>query len=61
MKAFILAILFLAVVATGAGFVLEGYFSREADQALALPSARPGHEASVEARQYNGLESKRGD
>lgn len=54
MKAFIVAIVLAVVLAAAAGFVLEGYFSRDAEVAFSTPSARVGHESTVEARRFSG-------
>jgi hypothetical protein len=39
-KSFILGLVAAVVLAAGAGFVLEGYFSQEAEQAFATSSTR---------------------
>ncbi|WP_448192261.1 hypothetical protein [Azospirillum sp. sgz301742] len=54
MKAFGLAVLFVLVMAAGAGAVLEGAFSRSADDAFALSSVRVGDAGSIEQRHFSG-------
>ncbi|MBP2316754.1 hypothetical protein [Azospirillum soli] len=54
MKAFGLAVICAVLLAVVAGFVLEGTFSREADQAYSAPSARVGEGPSVEHRNFSG-------
>ena len=50
MKAFVVAALLAVLLAVGASFVLEGYFSQEADQKFASPSARVGPGGTPEER-----------
>ncbi len=53
MKSFILGLVAAVVLAAGAGFVLEGYFSQDAAQAFSTPSARidpPSAHAKPEER-----------
>lgn len=50
MKAFLASLLVAVILAASAGLVLERFLSREADVALAAPSARVGAESSVEHR-----------
>ena len=54
MKAFGMALIFTVLLAVVAGFVLEGTFSREADQAFSTPSARVGEGPSVDHRNFSG-------
>jgi hypothetical protein len=50
MKAFIVALAAAIVLAVAAGFVLEGYFSTDAEVAFATSGARVGEGSSPEAR-----------
>ena len=50
MKAFVVGAVLAVLLAVGASFVLEGYFSREADQAFSSPSARVGPGGTAEER-----------
>lgn len=54
MKAFGLAVLFVLVMAVGAGFMLEGAFSRDADDAFARSTVRVGEGGSIEQRHFSG-------
>ncbi len=54
MKAFGIAVLAVLVLAVGAGFVLEGEFSRQADDAFARSSVRVGDGGSIEQRHFSG-------
>jgi hypothetical protein len=58
MKAFLVGAVLAVVLAVAAGFVLEGYFSRDAEQAFSSPSARVGPEGTVEARDFSGGEEE---
>lgn len=40
MKAFVVGTVLALLLAVAAGFVLEGYFSRSAEEAFSAPSAR---------------------
>ena len=50
MKAFVVAAVLAVLLAVGAGYVLEDYFSQEADQKFASPSARVGPGGTPEER-----------
>jgi hypothetical protein len=50
MKAFVVAAMLAVLLAVSAGFVLEHYFSREADQAFASPTTRVGPGGTPEER-----------
>jgi hypothetical protein len=54
MRAFLVGALAALVLAVASGFVLEGWFSQDADQKFSSPSARVGSEPSAEARQFSG-------
>jgi hypothetical protein len=54
MKAFVLGVVVAVVLAVASGFVLEGFFSQDAEQAFSSPSARVGPEGTVEARDFSG-------
>ncbi len=54
MKAFLLGVIFAVGMAVVSGFVLEGYFSKDADAAFSTPSARVGEAASFEHRNFSG-------
>jgi uncharacterized membrane protein YraQ (UPF0718 family) len=54
MKAFLLGVAFAVALAVVAGYVLEGFFSREADAAFSRPSARVGEAESIEHRNFSG-------
>lgn len=54
MKAFFLALLFLAAAAGGAGLVLERYAARESDRYFAMPSTRLDAADSIEHRNFSG-------
>ncbi|MCW2244240.1 hypothetical protein [Azospirillum canadense] len=54
MKAFGIAVIFAVVLAIGASVVLQGGFSRMAENAFATPSARIGKENTVEYRDFMG-------
>jgi len=54
MKAFGMALIFTVLLAVVAGFVLEGTFSREADQVFSTPSARVGEGPSIDHRNFSG-------
>ena len=54
MKAFGMAVVFAVVVAVGASVLLQGGFSRMADNAFATPSARISKENTVEYRDFMG-------
>lgn len=47
MKSFIVGLVAAVVLAAAAGFVLEGYFSQDAEHAFATPTARVDHETAV--------------
>jgi hypothetical protein len=50
MKAFVVAVVLAVLLALGSGYVLEAYFSQEADQKFAAPSARVGPGGTPEER-----------
>jgi len=54
MNAFGFAVLFVLVLAVGAGFMLEGGFARQADDSFARPSVRVGEGGSIEQRNFSG-------
>lgn len=54
MKAFLAGAVMAAVLAVVAGSLLEGRFSRQADQTYAAPSVRVGEGPSIEARDFSG-------
>jgi hypothetical protein len=54
MRAFLLGALAALLLAGASGFVLEGWFSEDADARFASPSARVGSEPSAEARRFSG-------
>ncbi|MBP2295541.1 hypothetical protein [Azospirillum rugosum] len=54
MKAFGIAVIFAVVLAVGASFVLQGGFSRMAENAFATPSVRLSKENTVEYRDFMG-------
>jgi hypothetical protein len=50
LKAFVIGLLTAVILAGAAGYVLERYFSLDAEMAFSTSSARVGEESSVEAR-----------
>ena len=54
MRAFIVGLVCAAGLAAAAGFVLEGYFSQEAEHSFATPFARVGPGGTFEERQFSG-------
>lgn len=50
LKAFIIGVATAIVLAVAVGFVLERYFSLDAEQAFSTPSARVGEENTAAAR-----------
>jgi hypothetical protein len=54
MRAFLVGAVAAALLAIGSGFVLERYFSEDAEARFSSPSARVGPEGSVEARRFSG-------
>jgi hypothetical protein len=54
MKAFVIGVVLAVVLAVAAGFILEGYFSTDAEVAFSSPSARVGPENTVEHRRFSG-------
>lgn len=54
MKAFGIAVIVAVVLAVGASIVLQGSFSRMAENAFSTPSARIGKENTVEYRNFMG-------
>ena len=54
MKAFGIAVFFVVLAAIVASLVLQGNFTRMAENAFATPSARIGKENTVEYRNFMG-------
>lgn len=54
MKAFILGLVAAVVLAVAGGFLLEGYFARDAETAFSSPTTRLGAAPTVEARNFSG-------
>ncbi len=54
MKAFGIAVFFAVLAAIGASLVLQGGFTRMAENAFATPSARISKENTVEYRDFMG-------
>lgn len=58
MKAFLAGAVMAAVLAVAAGSLLEGRFSRQADQTYATQSVRVGEGPSIEVRDFSGPSSR---
>ncbi|HEX8374003.1 MAG TPA: hypothetical protein VF606_02375 [Geminicoccaceae bacterium] len=54
MKSFIVGLIGAVVLAVASGFVLEGYFSQEAEDQFKTSYARVGPGSTFEERQFSG-------
>ncbi|WP_142848118.1 hypothetical protein [Telmatospirillum sp. J64-1] len=54
MKTFLVSVAFTLVLAVAGGFILPGFFSQNAADTYASPSARVGAEGTEEARDFSG-------
>ena len=54
MKSFIVGLIGAVILAVASGFVLEGYFSQEAEDQFKTSYARVGPGSTFEERQFSG-------